>query len=246
MHTWGYRRRPNLSNPSTEYRFSAAMRIGDPLRYSLLPPGFPHSHIRGDRSGGMNVAILLYDGFDELDAIGPYEVFQSAGESDAEMSAELVTLEPVERIEASHGLRIEPDGVLGDTSADVLLVPGGGWSDHDSPGVRTEFEDGAIPDAVAAAHAEGTTVASVCTGAMLLSKAGLLDGRPATTHHTALADLRETEADVREVRYVDDGDVLTAAGITSGIDLALHIVERACGTDVASGVARNLEYERAI
>jgi transcriptional regulator GlxA family with amidase domain len=194
----------------------------------------------------VHAAILLYDGFDELDAIGPYEVFQSAGERGAEMSAELLTLEQTERIEASHGLRVEPDGVLGDVDADMLVVPGGGWSDHGSPGVRAEYEDGAIPEAVAAAHAGGTTVASVCTGGMLLSKAGLLSGRPATTHHTALADLRGTDAEVREERVVDDGDVLTCGGVTSGIDLALGVVERECGSAVAEAVARNLEYERAI
>lgn len=101
-------------------------------------------------------------------------------------------------------------------------------------------------DAVARLHADGTTIASVCIGAMLLSKAGLLDGRPATTHHTALDDLRETAADVQEVRYVDDGDVLTAAGVTSGFDLALHLVDREFGEAMGDRVARELEYERTV
>ena len=74
----------------------------------------------------------------------------------------------------------------------------------------------------------------------------VLEARPATTHHGALHDLRATDAEVREERFVDDGDVLTAGGITSGIDLALHLVERECGADVAEAIAGELEYERAI
>jgi transcriptional regulator GlxA family with amidase domain len=149
-------------------------------------------------------------------------------------------------VEASRGARLLPDGRLDDRRPDLLVVPGGGWNDRSSVGAWTEYERGAIPDAVARLHADGTTVASVCTGAMLLSKAGLLAGRPATTHHGATSDRRATDAEVREERFVDDGDVLTADGITSGIDLALHLVERECGADVAEAIAGELEYERAI
>ncbi|QLD86041.1 DJ-1/PfpI family protein [Natronomonas halophila] len=194
----------------------------------------------------MNVAILLFEGFDELDAVAPYEVFETAGDFGADVDARFVTLNGAETVEATHGMRIEPDGVLADTDPDLLVVPGGGWNNRDSPGVWTEYEDGAIPDAIARFHDESVTVASVCTGAMLLSKAGLLDGRPATTHHSALDDLRETDASVREARFIDDGDVLTAAGITSGFDLALHLVEREFGEEVAADVARELEYERTV
>ncbi|MEF8913284.1 DJ-1/PfpI family protein [Natronomonas sp.] len=194
----------------------------------------------------MNVAVLLFGGFDELDAVAPYEVFETAGDFGASVTAEFVTLDAATSIEAAHGMRIEPDGVLADADPGLLVVPGGGWNDRSSPGVWTEYERSAIPDAVAEKHADGTTVASVCTGAMLLAKAGLLDGRPATTHHTALDDLRETDASVRETRFIDDGDVLTAAGITSGFDLALHLVEREFGEEVADDVARELEYERTV
>lgn len=192
----------------------------------------------------MDVAILLFEGFDELDAVAPYEVFQTAGDFGADVETGFVTLHGAEIVEAAHGMRIEVDGPLEDP--DLLVVPGGGWNNRESPGVWTEYEDGAIPDAIARMHGDGATIASVCTGAMLLSKAGLLDGRPATTHHTALDDLRETEASVRETRYVDDGDVLTAAGITSGFDLALHLVEREFGEAIAEQVAGELEYERTV
>jgi transcriptional regulator GlxA family with amidase domain len=138
-------------------------------------------------------------------------------------------------------MRIEPHGTLEDSVADFVVVPGGGWND-DGPDVRVEYDRGKIPDILARLHAEGETVASVCTGALLLAKAGLLDGRPATTHHTAVADLRELGVNVVEERVVDDGDVLTAGGITSGFDLALHVIVRECG----DSVAHELEYERAI
>lgn len=86
-------------------------------------------------------------------------------------------------------------------------------------------------------------MASVCIGGMLLAHAGLTDGRPAVTHHGALADLRDTGAEVVEARVVDDGDLVTAGGVTAGIDLALHLVGREVSPDVAERVATEMEYE---
>lgn len=194
----------------------------------------------------MDVAIVLFEGFDEMDAVGPFEVFQTAGAAGCDLEVRLVTREQADRVQASHGLRVEPDGVLADADPDLLLVPGGGWSTGQDVGVRRAYEAGDLPATIASAHASGIDVASVCTGAMLLARAGLLDGRPATTHQAALADLRETGADVRTDRVVDDGDVLTAGGVTAGLDLALHVVERECGADVADRVAETLAYERVI
>ncbi|WP_323675831.1 DJ-1/PfpI family protein [Halorubellus sp. PRR65] len=194
----------------------------------------------------MDVAIPLFDGFDELDAIGPFEVFENAVEAGADLNVTLCTVDGADEVTASHGLRVGVDAVL-DAAAtgafDLLLVPGGGWTDPDAPGVRREYDRGAIPDAIAALHADGVAVASVCTGAMLLSKAGVLDGRPAATHAAAEADLRETTADVRDARVVDDGDVLTCGGVTSGLDLAVHLVAREFGSDVANRVTTEMEYE---
>lgn len=188
----------------------------------------------------MDVEVVLFDGFDELDGVGPFEVLSQATMYGADLSVRTVTLEPVERIEAAHGLRIEPDGVLGEP--DLLVVPGGGWATGDR-GVRTEVEAGELPEAVAARHRAGSTVASVCTGAMVLAEAGLLDGRPAATHPVAYEDLEAVTERV-DARVVDDGDVLTAGGVTSGIDLALHLLEREFGPDVADAVAENMVYER--
>lgn len=194
----------------------------------------------------MNVAIVLFDGFDELDALGPYEVFETAAAMGADVAASLVTIDAHDVVRANHGATLVPDGRLGDRVPDLVLVPGGGWTDRDDPGVWAEYQDGAVSERIAALHEAGVTVASVCTGAMLLAAGGLLDGRPAATHHSAMADLRETDATVSEDRVVDDGDVLTAGGVTSGIDLALHLLRREVGEEVAVSVAEELAYEPTI
>ncbi|SFG32586.1 DJ-1/PfpI family protein [Halopelagius inordinatus] len=194
-----------------------------------------------------HVAILLYDGFDELDAVGPYEVFRTAAGFGADCDARLVTLDDRTTVTANHGMEVVVDGQLdpeASVSTDLIVVPGGGWSDAAKPGAGMEAKKGDIPGALAAFSEFGMTVAGVCTGGMLLARAGLLDGRPAVTHHSAISDLEDAGADVRDARFVDDGDVLTAGGVTSGIDLALHLVEREFGRDIAADVAREIEYDR--
>ena len=188
----------------------------------------------------MHVQILIYDGFDELDAIGPYEILHGAG-----FQTELASLEPTERITASHGAQLVPHATLAERP-DLLLVPGGGWARGEpTRGTRAEYERGVIPAAIAERHAAGSRIASVCTGAMLLARSGILEGRPATTHWAAIDDLRGHDVDVHpEARVVDDGDVLTCGGVTSGLDLALHLVEKELGAEAAQFAARLLEHER--
>ena len=126
--------------------------------------------------GDMQTEILIYDGFDELDAIGPFEVLSP-------MAPRLVTLEPAGTVTASHGLAVTPHGTLSEAPG-LLVVPGGGWvARNEQAGTYAEYLRGAIPAAIGDRHARGTVVASVCTGALLLAKAGILDGRPAVTHH---------------------------------------------------------------
>jgi len=140
------------------------------------------------------------------------------------------------------GVLPEPDG---DAAPDLLLVPGGGWSARDGDASAwTEAQKGDIPRALAAHHAAGTRVASVCTGSMLLAEAGVTDGRRAVTHAAAIEELRESGAEVVDARVVDDGDLFTAGGVTSGLDLALYLVEREFGAEVADRVATVIEYER--
>jgi transcriptional regulator GlxA family with amidase domain len=186
----------------------------------------------------LDIEIVLFEGFDELDAVGPYEVLENGARVGADLTVGLVTLEPTETVTASHGLRVEPDGVLGDP--DLLIVPGGGWSD--GGGVRDVVDEGTLPSVVADAHEAGTTVASVCTGAMILATGGVLDGRPATTHRSAIGPLAEY-TETLDARVVDDGDVLTAGGVTSGIDLALHLLAREFDRGIADEVATILEYD---
>jgi transcriptional regulator GlxA family with amidase domain len=184
------------------------------------------------------IDIVIFDGFDEMDAVGPYEVFRNAGFDTA-----LVTLDGAETVTASHGMTVKPHRVLG--TPDAFLVPGGGWNDRSERGARAEAERGDLPRRLKELHDAGVTALSVCTGAMLLAAAGITDGRPAITHHVAIGDLRTSGAIVQEdARVVDDGDVVTSGGVTSGIDMALHLVERERGRAVADAVAREMEHRR--
>ena len=190
-------------------------------------------------------AVLLFDGFESLDAFGPYEVLAvGAGVDTApDYEVSLVTADPTDSVTSAHGATVVPDGTVAEVDPDLLVVPGGGWNDDADRGARAEADRGVIPELLAD-RAPTTTIAGVCTGGMLLARAGLLDGRPAVTHAGALADLRETDADVVDARVVDAGDVLTAGGVTSGIDLALYLLARDVGLDVAAAVEETIEHER--
>lgn len=108
--------------------------------------------------------------------------------------------------------------------------------------MRAEIERGMLPRRIAELHAQGTTIAGVCTGAMAIRAAGLLGGRPATTHHAALNDLRAAGAQLTEARVVDDGDIVTCGGVTSSLDLALWLVKCVWGDEMAKAIARQIEY----
>lgn len=193
----------------------------------------------------MRFEILIFDGFDELDAIAPYEVLRNAAQAKADAVVELVTVDADPEITAAHGLRLRPSGQLDlKRRPDVLVVPGGGWIDRTPIGARAEAERGVIPPMIKSFHASGTVCASVCTGAMLLGAAGILKGRPATTNHGAIKDLENFGARVIPARVVDDGSIITAAGVTSGLDLGLWLVERFFGSQLAQKIETQMEYER--
>jgi transcriptional regulator GlxA family with amidase domain len=193
----------------------------------------------------MRFQILIFDGFDELDAIAPYEVLRNAVKVRAGDSVELVTIDAAKEINCDHGLQIRASGQLDlKHKPDVLIVPGGGWIDRSPRGARAEAERGTIPKAIKSLHESGTICAAVCTGAMLLAAAGILKGRPAITNHGAIQDLKDSGAEVIQARVVDDGDVVTAGGVTSGLDLALWLVERFYGPQVAQKIEVQMEYER--
>ncbi|MDQ6885333.1 MAG: DJ-1/PfpI family protein [Candidatus Dormibacteraeota bacterium] len=192
----------------------------------------------------MRVAILLYQGFDELDAIGPFEVFRHAANAGAEIDVTLVTLDGAPEVTASGGLRVRPDGVLSG-QPDLVLIPGGGWSNRSAQGAWAEVNRRELPARIRQLKEAGSTIATVCTGGMIAAHAGIVAGRPAVTHHTALEDLRATGARVINARVVDDGDLLMAGGVTSGIDLALWIVEREFGAAIADAVTAEMEFPRS-
>jgi transcriptional regulator GlxA family with amidase domain len=191
----------------------------------------------------MKAAIVIFEGVDDLDAFGPFEVLVNAGLGGADIEVQLLTVEPAEEIHTSHGANIKPHGVLHE-NLDLLIVPGGGWNDRSAHGAWAEANRPALPEAIRRHRQAGGTVASVCTGAGILAAAGVLEGRRATTHHAARRDLEERGVEILEARVVDDGDVLTAGGVTAGIDLALWLVEREWGQKLADAVAREMEYER--
>ncbi len=193
----------------------------------------------------MKIRVLTFDGADELDFAGPYEVLRRAAAMVPDLDVALVTVEPQPGITAAFGMRIRPDGVL-DSTPDLIVVPGGGWANRASRGIRAEIQRGHLPQVIAALHRQGTVIAGVCTGAMALAAAGILEGRPATTHHAALEDLRKAGAHIVNERVVDNGDVLTCGGVTAGLDLALHLVERYWGADLAKVIARGMEYRNSL
>lgn len=189
--------------------------------------------------------IVVFEGFDELDAIAPFEVLCNAAAAGADARVALVTLDGAAEVRAAHRLIIRPEGRLEDGEPpDVVIVPGGGWNNRASSGVRAEIASGAIPEALVRLHAAGSTVGTVCTGAMLAAAAGITSGRPATTHRGAIEDLRVSGAEIVQARVVDDGDLVTAGGVTSGLDLALWLVGRSFGEQIERAVERTLEYER--
>jgi transcriptional regulator GlxA family with amidase domain len=190
----------------------------------------------------MHAEILLFDGFDELDAMGPWEVLAGLSAVRDDVDARLVTLEGARDVRADHGAIVRAQGALSDRP-DVVIVPGGGWFDRTPTGAWAQAQLGDIPRAVAARHAAGSTIASVCTGALLLAASGVLDGRRATTNPQALDDLRARGTiHVVAARVCDDGDIVTAGAPACGLDLGLTLVERYGGPEMAEAAARELQH----
>ncbi len=159
----------------------------------------------------MRFDIVVYDGLDEMDALGPLEVLRSAQAAGADMTARLVTRIPVGEVVGAFGLRFRPDAVY-ESGADVVLVPGGGWAARAAVGAWAEAQDGALLPLLADAAGQGGIMAGVCTGTMLLAHAGVVGSRRATTHHAALDDLAATGAQVVSERVVDDGSSSPVVG----------------------------------
>lgn len=190
----------------------------------------------------MLIDIVVYDGLDEMDAWGPAEVFRSARKRGADLEARLVTRQPQDLVHGSYGLRFQPDAVWEPGAADILVVAGGGWAAREEVGAWGEAQRGDLLPLLRRAREGSRVLAGVCTGTMLLAHAGLVGSRRAATHHAAWADLEALGATLVRDRVVDDGDLVTSGGVTSGIDLALWLLHREFSPELAAAVADRMEY----
>lgn len=191
------------------------------------------------------VGILVFDDVEVLDFCGPFEVFATTRLDEARRREEPSPFEVVlvaERpavVVASGGLKVTPDHTIDDCPPlDVLVVPGG-W------GTRREIDNARLVAWIRETARAVETLTSVCTGSLLLGRAGLLDDRRATTHWRSLGWMRELFPDttvVDDEHVVTDGRVLTSAGVSAGIDMALRVVARYCGERVGRETARAMEY----
>lgn len=186
------------------------------------------------------IGIFVFDGAEELDWVGPWEVLR-AWQLQSDDDVEVFTVARADGVVAcAKGMRVVADHSWQTApSIDVLVYPGG-------QGTRPHLEDEAVLSWLRARADEADLVVSVCTGALPLAAAGLLRGRRATTHwgsldHLAALD-RSIEVDA-DARYVDSGDVITAAGVSAGIDAALHLVVRLAGEERAREVKRYIQYD---
>lgn len=181
----------------------------------------------------MKIVILLYEGFTALDAIGPYEVLSRLPGADLVFVAARAGV-----ITSDTGfLQVAAtQGIADITAADLVLVPGG-------PGDVVVRQHAPTLDWLRHLHARTTWTTSVCTGALILGAAGLLRGLRATTHWASLDALREYGAEPVKARAVESGKIVTAAGVSAGIDMALRLVQRIAGDDYARGIQLGIEYD---
>jgi transcriptional regulator GlxA family with amidase domain len=192
------------------------------------------------------VGILIFDDVEVLDFCGPFEVFASAAapgsgsREDGKLFNVLTIAERNQLVRCRGGLLVNPHATIRDNPPlDVLVVPGG-------QGTRKERTNRALLDWIKAQDEQTELTTSVCTGAFLLAADGLLDGKRATTHWGSIDWMRQNHPKVEMVegqRYVDEGHIVTSAGVSAGIDMALHIVARLCGQEVAAATARTMEYD---
>lgn len=187
------------------------------------------------------IGFVLFDGVEELDWAGPWEVLASWARLCPDDGFAVCTLAPTDGpVRCANGLRVLAEHTWDSAPAlDVLVYPGG-------PGTDRQLGDQAVRSFVRGIAEHGALMASVCTGSLVYADAGLLDGRPATSHWAALDQLAAlgTDVDVRaDDRFVDDGQIVTAAGVSAGIDMALHLVARLHSPDRARQLRRHIQYD---
>ena len=202
----------------------------------------------------VHAQFVLFDGFDPLDVIAPFEVFAAGSDTvGGELEVELVSAEgPRPVTSGTRGLVLNATARLDPAKAGYVIVPGASGpieGDPDEvdtiPVLLARFGETTAVDLMRQALANpDVTVATVCGGSLALAMAGLLEGRNAVTHHLGTDVLEATGVNAVAARVVDDGDLVTAGGVTSGLDLALHLLERSYGPEVALAVEALFAYER--
>ncbi len=181
----------------------------------------------------MDIAILIYDRFTALDAVGPYEVLSRLPDARVTFVAE----RPGPKRTDTGRVALTADASIADMPApDIVLVPGG-------PGQSALMDDGPVHDWLRGAHETSTWTTSVCTGSLILAAAGLLQGRRATTHWAAMQELGSLGAEAVTERVVFDGKIVTAAGVSAGIDMALALAARIAGDELAQAIQLGIEYD---
>lgn len=190
------------------------------------------------------VGILIFEDVEVLDFCGPFEALSVAtrlGEHDDEshLFDVHVIAQTAEVVSCRNGLQVVPDHTIADhPPLDILVIPGG-------RGTRRERTNPAILDWLAQQSTTASITSSVCTGAFLLAAVGLLNGKSATTHWGSIDWLREHHPEITvrdDLRWVDEGKIVTSAGVSAGIDMALHLVDRLHGRATAEQTARHMEY----
>ncbi|GGX13742.1 DJ-1/PfpI family protein [Streptomyces lomondensis] len=216
---------------------TGALGVGLVVAAGTSGPAF--AAVRGEEGGagadGLRVAVLLYDGFTALDAVGPYEVL-------CRVPGVRVTMVARERgpVRTDTGeLALVAECAMRDVRrADVLLVPGGG-----ERGVVAMMEDTAVHEWIRRIHRDSVWTTSVCTGSLILGAAGLLRGLPATTYWASRPYLKELGAIYTPGRFVEAGKIITAAGVSAGIDMGLRLAARLSDEDVARAMQLAVEYD---
>ncbi len=195
------------------------------------------------------IAIVLFDEVEVLDFAGPFEVFSVTGKRNTGEPYEVFTVAEKETITARNNLVVKPTYLFENApAADIFLVPGGGgyYPDGKPFGSRREMDNPVMVNWVKQQNAKAELVLSVCTGALILAKAGLLEGLQATTHFMAVDALKQlapTTKVLADQRYVDNGKVILSAGVSAGIDMAFYVVARLQGPEVALETARYMQYD---
>ncbi|MDJ0554148.1 MAG: DJ-1/PfpI family protein [Microcoleaceae cyanobacterium MO_207.B10] len=187
------------------------------------------------------VAIFIFNDVEVLDFAGPFEVFSVTSELDKNQLFEVYTVaEELKSVTARNGLSINPSYEIADCpTPNILIIPGGF-------GTRELMNNSLVIQWVQNCSRQAELVLSVCTGSLILAKAGLLVGLEATTHHLVIDDLRylaPTTQVLENQRFVDNGQIITAAGISAGIDMCLYVVSILLGKEIAEKTAKYMEYK---